>query len=137
MGGRMARPASIVALTLAATLHYSSPAFAATEAQAGRCAGTGLGSQLLQATYYHPTLQSQVMANGRTYDARNPLLAASNGYRLGTVLRVRQADGPTSVVVEVVDRGSDALGLDLSEAAFLRLAPLDQGGVVVCVEVID
>ena len=127
----------VVGLTLPATLQPSAPGLAAPLAQAGRCSGSGPAAQLAQATYYHPTLQSQVMANGRSYDAQSPLLAASNHYRLGTVLRVRRADAAATVVVEVVDRGGETLELDLSEAAFARLAPLDQGRVAVCVEAIN
>jgi rare lipoprotein A (peptidoglycan hydrolase) len=127
----------MTAVVAAATLSPSNHAFAAVESQAGSCVGAGQGGQLLQATYYEPALQSQVMANGRAYDARNPLLAASNSYRLGTILRVRQADGAGTVVVEVADRGGAGLQLDLSEAAFTRLAPLDAGRVPVCVETLN
>jgi rare lipoprotein A (peptidoglycan hydrolase) len=129
--------ASAVGVALAAALQPGAPAFAATQAQATRCSGAGPTAQLVQATYYHPALQSQAMANGRAYDAQNPLLAASNRYRLGTVLRVRRTDAAATVVVEVVDRGGEALELDLSEAAFARLAPLEQGRVAVCVEAIN
>jgi rare lipoprotein A (peptidoglycan hydrolase) len=50
---------------------------------------------------------------------------------------VRRTDAAATVVVEVVDRGGEALELDLSEAAFARLAPLEQGRVAVCVEAIN
>ena len=99
-------------------------------AQAPPCA------ERLDATYYHPSLVGEPMANGQRYDPRNPRLASSNQHRLGTLLLLRRADGTAAVVVEVMDRGSPQLGLDLSEAAFERLAPLGEGRVPVCVEVI-
>jgi rare lipoprotein A (peptidoglycan hydrolase) len=92
------------------------------------------GFELGQATYYHPSLVNQPMANGRPYDPANPSLAASNRYRLGTVLRVTRVDRPEVIVVEVADRGSDGVELDLSEAAFARLAALSEGNIVVCIE---
>jgi rare lipoprotein A (peptidoglycan hydrolase) len=90
----------------------------------------------LDATYYHPSLAGELMANGQPYDPRNPRLASSNRHRLGTLLLLRRADGATAVVVEVMDRGSAELALDLSEAAFQRLGPLPEGRIPVCVEVV-
>jgi rare lipoprotein A (peptidoglycan hydrolase) len=81
-------------------------------------------AERLDATYYHPSLAGEPMANGRPYDPRNPRLASSNRHRLGTLLRLRRVDGAAAVVVEIMDRGSPQLSLDLSEAAFEQLAPL-------------
>jgi rare lipoprotein A (peptidoglycan hydrolase) len=93
-------------------------------------------AERLDATYYHPSLAGEAMANGRPYDPRNPRLASSNRHRLGTVLLLRRADGAAAVVVEIMDRGSTDLGLDLSEAAFQRLGSLQEGRIPVCVEVV-
>ena len=93
-------------------------------------------AERLDATYYHPSLAGQAMANGQPYDPRNPRLASSNRHRLGTVLLLRRADGAAAVVVEIMDRGSPELGLDLSEAAFQRLGSLQEGRIPVCVEVV-
>ena len=93
-------------------------------------------AERLDATYYDPSLTGEPMANGQPYDPRNPRLASSNRHRLGTVLLLRRADSARAVVVEVMDRGSPELGLDLSEAAFQQLAPLREGRVPVCVEVV-
>ena len=76
------------------------------------------------------------MANGQLYDPRNPRIASSNRHRLGILLLLRRADGAAAVRVEVMDRGSPELGLDLSEAAFQQLGPLWEGRIPVCVEVI-
>ncbi len=93
-------------------------------------------AERLDATYYDPSLAGEPMANGQPYDPRNPRLASSNRHRLGTLLLLRRTDSARAVVVEVMDRGSPELSLDLSEAAFQQLAPLQVGRVAVCVEVV-
>ena len=93
-------------------------------------------AERLEATYYHPSLAGEPMANGQPYDPRNPRLASSNRHRLGTLLLLRRVDGAASVTVEIMDRGSAELTLDLSEAAFQRLGPLQEGRIPVCVEVV-
>jgi hypothetical protein len=52
------------------------------------------------------------------------------------VLRVRHLYSTAYLDVEVMDRGSDDLDLDLSEAGFAHLAPLVMGRVPVCAEII-
>lgn len=117
-------------------------ALAVAEAPAGAAPLGAPGAQSrpcaerLDATYYHPSLVGETMANGQPYDPRNPRLASSNRHRLGTLLLLRRADGAASVTVEVMDRGSTELALDLSEAAFQRLGPLQEGRIPVCVEVV-
>ena len=49
---------------------------------------------------------------------------------------LRRANGAAAITVEVMDRGGAELGVDLSEAAFERLAPLREGRIPVCVEVV-
>ena len=63
-------------------------------------------------------------------------MASSNHYRLGTLLSLRRADSAAAVTVEIMDRGSTELSLDLSEAAFQRLGALSEGRIPVCVEVV-
>jgi rare lipoprotein A (peptidoglycan hydrolase) len=93
-------------------------------------------TEQVDATYYHPSLAGDAMANGRPYDPHNPVLAASNRYRLGTLLLLSRLDGHGAVLVEVMDRGSPELGVDLSEAAFQVLEPLSVGRIPVCVRAI-
>jgi len=93
-------------------------------------------AERLDATYYDPSLAGETMANGQRYDPRNPRVASSNRHRLGTLLLLRRADGAAAVVVEIMDRGSPDVGLDLSEAAFQRLGSLQEGRIPVCVEVV-
>ena len=82
---------------------------------------------------------SGIMANGRRLDDE-AYTAASWDYPFGTNLRVCAPVYRTCADVEVTDRGP-ARGLyrrgrvlDLSRAAFLRLAPLSRGVIEVTVE---
>jgi rare lipoprotein A (peptidoglycan hydrolase) len=105
------------------------------EAQGLACTPSATSTgRLTEATYYHPSLAGEPMANGVPYDPRNPLQASSNRYPLGTLLLLSRTDGTASLVVQVMDHGSSTLDLDLSEAGFSRLAPLQAGRVPVCAE---
>jgi rare lipoprotein A len=81
------------------------------------------------ATYYHPSLAGRTKANGRPYNP-NAMTAASNHYRLGTRVRVTNPANGKSVVVTITDRCGNC-SIDLSRAAFQRIAPLRQGRVSV------
>lgn len=79
------------------------------------------------ATYYHPSLSGDTMANGQPY---NPwaLTAASNDFPLGARLLVTYC---TSTIVEVTDRGAFPSGqLDLSQLAFYQLVRSYSPGVI-------
>lgn len=78
-------------------------------------------------------LAGSLMANGKPFDP-DKLTCASWHYPLGTVLLVTTPDRGT--VVTVTDRGPNKrLGreIDLSPAAFKRLAPLSKGLVDVTI----
>jgi len=126
----------LVAAALVAAVLAVAERSAAAAAAAEPTAQTPPCAERLDATYYDPSLAGQPMANGQPYDPRNPQLASSNRHHLGTHLLLRRADGVATVVVEVMDRGSPELGLDLSEAAFQRLGSLQEGRIPVCVEVV-
>jgi rare lipoprotein A len=81
------------------------------------------------ATYYHSSLAGRVKANGRRYNP-NGMTAASNNYRLGQRLKVTNRKTGKSVVVTITDRCGNC-SIDLSRAAFQRIAPLRQGRVPV------
>jgi rare lipoprotein A len=85
--------------------------------------------QAQTATYYHPSLAGRIKANGRPYRP-GAMTAASNHYRLGTRLRVTNRRTGKSVVVTVTDRCGNC-SIDLSRAAFQRIAPIKQGRVPV------
>jgi rare lipoprotein A len=81
------------------------------------------------ATYYHNSLAGKTKANGRPYNP-NAMTAASNNYRLGQRVRVTNRRNGKSVVVVITDRCGNC-SIDLSRAAFQRIAPLKQGRVPV------
>lgn len=78
------------------------------------------------ATYYSNYYNGRRMANGRRF-SQSAMVAAHPTYRFGTRLRVRYKN--RSVVVTVMDRCH--CSLDLSKAAFRRLAPLKKGRIAV------
>jgi len=76
------------------------------------------------------------MANGQPFDP-DKLTAASWDYDLGTKVVVTRGD--RSVVVEITDRGParrlfrEGRKIDLSEAAFAKLADTDEGLIEVTI----
>jgi rare lipoprotein A len=94
-----------------------------------RFAGQGLAS------YYHESLAGQSTASGEAY-APESLTAAHRTLPLGTRIKVSNEDGEF-VVVRVNDRGPyhQQRVLDLSRAAFERLAPLGTGVLFVEFEI--
>ena len=85
------------------------------------------------ASWYGAAYQGRLMANGRPFD-RRAMTCASRTLPLGAVLRVTRR-GAAPVYVTVTDRPSSrfAKRLDLSEAAFARLAPTSAGLIDVTV----
>lgn len=83
---------------------------------------------------------SGIRADGKPLDD-DALTCAAWGYPFGTKLRVTHGD--QSVVVSVQDRGpgrkarARGVVVDLTRAAFLKLAPLERGRIQVRVEVLD
>lgn len=91
-------------------------------------------AQCGEASWYGEQHQGRLMANGKPFNM-HALTAASNSLPLGA--RARVTAGKRSVVVMVTDRGGfRKYGriIDLSRAAFARLAPTGQGIVRVCVD---
>ncbi len=88
------------------------------------------------ATYYHPSLHGGVMANGERYNRWDPEIAACNWFPLGTVLKVTRLGTENWIYVRVKDRGSRALTLDLSEAAYQHLGRLGEGRIPISIEVV-
>jgi rare lipoprotein A len=86
-----------------------------------------------KASFYAEAHHGKTMANGRPFNM-HAMTAASNTLPLGSNARVTA--GQRSVVVKITDTG--AFGkygriIDLSKAAFAKLAPTKQGIAEVCV----
>ena len=91
-----------------------------------------------EASYYSDRLSGHRTANGERYRP-GALTAAHRSLPFGTVLRVTRSDGRASVYVRITDRGpygSARRILDLSRAAFERLARLRVGVLEVRAEVV-
>ena len=77
-----------------------------------------------------------VMANGQKYD-ENKYTCASNDYPFGTILKVTNTQTDKSVDVMVTDRGGFkkyGRNIDLSKAAFSKIANLKSGVIKVRIE---
>ena len=70
------------------------------------------------------------------FDQHDPTTLASNSYTLGVWLEVTRLDTGDRIYARVTDRGGfrHPILVDLSAAAFERLAPLEQGVIPVRVE---
>lgn len=90
------------------------------------------------ASWYGEDHRGRKMANGQVFDP-DRLTCATWQYRFGQMLRVTNARTKKSVVVICTDRGpnrrfSPRRCVDLSRAAFSKIADLDRGLVTVTVE---
>ena len=88
------------------------------------------------ATWYGQPYHGRRMANGQVFDMYDPTTTASNEFPFGTWLRVTNPSNGQSIEVEVRDRGGFGHALDLSYAAFAKLAPPSVSRIFVHYEVI-
>lgn len=92
------------------------------------------------ASWYGKGFEGKTTASGYVYTA-NQLVCASNDYPFGTVLKVTNKRNKKSVVVIVLDRGSFKMKygrkIDLSKAAFAKIAKLGEGLIDVTLEVLS
>ncbi len=72
-----------------------------------------------------------LMADGSYFDPNDPTIAAANDWPLGTWLQVCYLE--RCIEVQVRDRGAFSHALDLSYAAFSRLAPPSTGLITVTI----
>ena len=87
-------------------------------------------------TYYGENFQGNVTFSGEKFDM-NKMTAASNHFPIGTKLKVTNIENGKSVIVRVNDKGNmDKYTIDLSKAAFKRIADLKTGVIDVKVKVV-
>jgi hypothetical protein len=91
------------------------------------------------ATWYGPGFAGKAMANGATYDPKDPTTTASNAYPLGSKLKVTATATGKSIDVVVRDTGGFAYPdvADLSPAAFTSLGRSLSTGVIAVVVVLE
>ncbi len=90
-----------------------------------------------EASYYHPTLAGEPMANGEPYKP-GKMTAAHKKLPLGTKVEVVNQENDSAVVVEITDRGPYAKEriIDVSNAAARKLDFVKEGATEVEVEVV-
>lgn len=113
----------ITLLTLAITLLTPTLAYAQTVHNVSWYGG-----------YFH----GRKTASGEIYN-KHALTTASNSHKMGTKLKVTNVKTGKSVTVKVNDTGGFAKynrTLDLSQAAFQKIAPLSQGVAKVTIQVL-
>lgn len=85
------------------------------------------------ATYYADDYHGNVMRCGGTFDMNDATITAANQWSCGTRLHVTSVESGESIVVTVQDTGAFSHELDLSRAAFERLAPISRGVIEVVI----
>ena len=91
------------------------------------------------ALWYGEAHRGKLMADGQRFDP-DKLTAASWYYRLGTKVRVTVSGSTNSIEVRITDRGPSrelvrqGRIIDLSRAAFERLANRDRGVIGVTIQ---
>ena len=99
---------------------------------------TSMNIQAATASFYGERFHLKRTASGEIFDM-NKMTCASNTHKLGTKLRVTNKETGKSVVVKVNDTGGFSKygrTLDLSKAAFAKIADIKQGLVKVDIKVL-
>lgn len=91
-----------------------------------------------KASWYGDYFHGKKTASGEKYNMYN-LTAANKTLAFGTIVRVKNLDNGKSVEVKINDRGPFVKGrmIDLSRAAFKKIAPLGAGVLNVEVTILD
>lgn len=90
------------------------------------------------ASFYGSAHHGKLMANGRPFNM-HAMTAASWSYPLGTVVKVRSQATGKEIKVTITDRGPAKRlkrVIDLSRAAFAKIAPPSKGLTKVCVTLV-
>ncbi|WAJ71585.1 septal ring lytic transglycosylase RlpA family protein [Catenovulum adriaticum] len=90
------------------------------------------------ASYYAAKYHGRQTASGETFN-QNHLMAAHKILPFGSRVKVTNLANNQSVTVKINDRGPFVSGrvIDLSRAAFSKIANLNQGVVQVTIQVVD
>ncbi|MFB6348503.1 septal ring lytic transglycosylase RlpA family protein [Moraxella marmotae] len=96
-------------------------------------------AQAASVTYYGDRFHGRKTASGERFN-QNALTCASNSHKFGTHLKVTNTANGKSVICRVNDRGGFnkyGVSLDLSKAAFAKIAPLGQGRAKVTITPVE
>lgn len=131
------RPQAAVPVPTAVQPPVQSPASDRAEYHIAASRGLAPGSRLV-ASWYGAECQGFETANGERFD-RAVLSAAHRSLPFGTVVEVTNLLNGNSIQVRINDRGPWVEGreIDLSEAAFATIAPLNAGVIPIRLEVVD
>lgn len=97
-----------------------------------------VNTQAATASFYGERFHLKRTASGEIFDM-NKMTCASNTHKMGTKLKVTNKANNKSIVVTVNDRGGFSKygrTLDLSKAAFAKIADIKQGLVKVDIKVL-
>lgn len=88
-------------------------------------------SDIIRASYYGKEHHGRKTASGELFNM-NAMTAAHKTLPFGTVIKVTSIDTDRSVIVRINDRGPyiKDRSLDLSKAAFFKIAPKRYGGSI-------
>ena len=113
-------------------LRFLLPAFVALGALAPLAAEAASSCGI--ASWYGPGFHGRTTASGQRFDSK-ALTAAHRSLPFGSRVKVTNQDTGRSVTIRVNDDGPHVPGriIDLSEAAFSKIASLGQGVARVCV----
>lgn len=88
------------------------------------------------ATFYHDRYHGRLTASGEIF-SQLKMTCASNVYKIGTKLKITNLQNSKSVIVRVNDTGNlYGRTVDLSTAAFSKIAKLETGIIKVIIKVI-
>ena len=100
---------------------------------------TKIFKQNAHASYYHDKFTGRRTASGQIFNNKK-LTAAHKKLKFGTKVKVTSVVTKKSVIVTINDRGPFIKGrdIDLSKAAFMKIAPSKYGGhIKVDIEIIE
>lgn len=95
------------------------------------------GQEKGKASYYGGKFNGRKTASGEVFD-ENELTAAHRKYKFGTILKVTNIKNNKHVIVKINDRGPFIKGriIDLSKAAFKKIANIKKGVIKVKIEIV-
>jgi rare lipoprotein A (peptidoglycan hydrolase) len=137
--GEMLRSSGLVGSDVFQPQNATAPTRNQVSSRSGERTYLGTGNVAFgKATWYGPGFHGGITRYGEIYNMYDPTTCAANNYPYNTMLRVTATSSGNSIVVRVNNTGGFRYPLlvDLSYAAFGKLAHHDAGVISVTVEVV-